>query len=56
MVVGEIDCREGLLLAVEKDYHDNLDTAMQHTIAIFVKVLQKLRMKKHFKVSTNYLQ
>jgi tetratricopeptide (TPR) repeat protein len=50
MLVGEIDCREGLLLAVEKDCYENLEIAIQKTIAIFVKVLQQLRKKRGFKV------
>lgn len=50
MLVGEIDCREGLLLAVEKDLYPDLAAAVQRTVTIFIKVLTQLRKKRRFKI------
>lgn len=47
---GEIDCREGMLLAVERYYYDTLHDAMMTTIGCFVSTLKKVLAKKKFKV------
>ncbi|PRP87532.1 hypothetical protein PROFUN_00743 [Planoprotostelium fungivorum] len=47
---GEIDCREGLLLAVEKLKYENLREAMDETIDIYLSVLSQLKEKRHLKV------
>jgi hypothetical protein len=44
--VGEIDCREGILHAVEKDYYVSLEKAMEATIRQFVKGLITVASKK----------
>lgn len=38
-IFGEIDCREGLLLAVEKLRYDNVTQGAERTIGIFIKVM-----------------
>ncbi|CAM9501696.1 unnamed protein product, partial [Sphacelaria rigidula] len=35
---GEIDCREGILLAVEKLRYSTVEKGMEHTASIFIKV------------------
>ena len=47
---GEIDCREGLLLALERDRYASIEEGMEHTIGIFCTVLTKLIRKRRFKV------
>lgn len=37
-VFGEIDCREGILVAVEKMRYDNIEQGVERTVAIFIKV------------------
>lgn len=51
---GEIDCREGMLLAVERYYYDTLHDAMLHTVGCFVCTLKKVLAKKKFKVLSSY--
>lgn len=46
VIIGEIDCREGLLQAVERDYHESLSKAMESTATNFVKGLKQLAAKK----------
>ena len=41
-VAGEIDCREGLLVALEKDQYSTLQEGMKKTIAHFAAVLPPL--------------
>eukprot|EP01032_Pedospumella_encystans_P026298 gene26298-29707_t len=40
--IGEIDCREGILLAVERDYYATFDEAVQQTLNVFLPVLRDL--------------
>ncbi len=47
---GEIDCREGLLLAVEKLKYDSLDEAMAVLIDIYAHALLDLIKTRHFKI------
>ena len=47
---GEIDCREGLLLAVEKLKYDSLDEAMAVLIDIYAEALLDLIRTRHFKI------
>lgn len=35
---GEIDCREGILLAVNKMRYDTVKSGVEHTVGIFIKV------------------
>ena len=48
--VGEIDCREGLLMAVERDKYPSIEEGMVATVKIFANVLKDLIKKKKFKV------
>ena len=45
---GEIDCREGLLLAIEKLKYDNMETAMAVLLDIYVETLLDLVEKRKF--------
>ena len=47
---GEIDCREGLLLAVEKLKYDSLDEAMEILIGIYAEALLDLIRTRHFRI------
>jgi lysophospholipase L1-like esterase len=47
---GEIDCREGLLLAVERARYANLDEAISTVVGIYVTVLRKLAAKRRFRI------
>lgn len=49
-VLGEIDCREGLLTAVERGIYASLEEGMRKTIAIFVKLLKDLKRSRKFRV------
>lgn len=51
--LGEIDCREGLLVAVEKDQYPSLNTGMQTTLKHFTDVLPPLF--KHRKMRNIYV-
>ena len=48
-LIGEIDCREGLLKAVEQGKHDSLDEAIRTNIREFLRVLKGIMQKKHIK-------
>ena len=50
LTIGEIDCREGILQAVDRDYYDSFDDAAQHTLREFVPVLKDLVARRKFKV------
>lgn len=50
MLFGEIDCREGFLLAVERDRYPDMETAMDVTIAHYVTVLRGLTSEQRFTV------
>jgi len=45
-IIGEIDCREGILLAVERDKYASIQEGMKHTVSIFTKVLSGLASTK----------
>ena len=47
---GELDCREGLLVAVEKCKYDTLEDAALETVEIYVEVLRQLVEKHKFTV------
>ena len=40
--IGEIDCREGILVAIDRDRYASLEQGMTETIKIFVAVLNEL--------------
>ena len=48
-MIGEIDCREGMLVAVERDKYDSVSTAMKATIALFLQVIVPLVRKRKFR-------
>ena len=52
-LIGEIDCREGLLIAVERDHYASLKEGMERTIDVFVAALVKIIAKKKFNVRLN---
>lgn len=45
MLFGEIDCREGLLLAVEKCKYDTIEEGISVTVDIYMCVLKRLLLK-----------
>ena len=45
-IIGEIDCREGILVAVERDKYASVQDGMKNTLAIFGKVLAGLAATK----------
>lgn len=47
---GEIDCREGILLAVQKLKYDTVEEAMKNLVKIYVKVLLELKDKYGFEI------
>lgn len=54
-MLGEIDCREGILRAVEKDAYPSIEASMKHTCGIFVNALKSiLSAKPNMKVFIPY--
>lgn len=52
-MMGEIDCREGILIAVERDRYDSVEEGMKSTIDVFKNYLAasgSLAKKKKFQV------
>lgn len=49
-LLGEIDCREGLLIALERDKFDDLSQAIEATVDIFITVLTNIIHSAKFKV------
>jgi len=49
-LIGEIDCREGLLVAVERGRYATLEEGMRATVSIFKSVVANLVKKRKFKV------
>lgn len=49
-IVGEIDCREGILVAVERDKYASVQEGMRNTLAIFGKVLAGLASTKRLRL------
>ncbi|CAM9706004.1 unnamed protein product [Scytosiphon promiscuus] len=49
-VLGEIDCREGILVAVEKLRYDTPEEGVKHTIGIFIKVAEALAKERKLKI------
>ena len=47
-IIGEIDCREGILQAVEKGYYDTADEAMDRVVSIYTKKLLEVKRQKRF--------
>ena len=52
-MIGEIDCREGLLIAVERDHYASLKEGMERTIDVFIAALVKIIAKKKFNVRSH---
>ena len=49
-IFGEIDCREGLLVAVERMRYPDLEAGVAHTVKIYMSVLRALAASRRFKV------
>ena len=49
-IFGEIDCREGLLIAVERKRYPSLEAGVAHTVKIYVGVLKGLAASKRLQV------
>ena len=52
---GEIDCREGLLVAVERCLYKDLEEGINTTVDIYIKTLKQVMKKYKFKVYTLFL-
>eukprot|EP01060_Flectonema_neradi_P038450 TRINITY_DN8067_c0_g1_i1.p1 TRINITY_DN8067_c0_g1~~TRINITY_DN8067_c0_g1_i1.p1 ORF type:complete len:768 (+),score=192.64 TRINITY_DN8067_c0_g1_i1:342-2306(+) len=50
MTVGEIDCREGILVAVEKGRYKDIEEGMNTIITIYIDNLLKLQKEKNFEI------
>jgi len=50
MIFGEIDCREGILLAVEKGRYESVEEGIRKTLSVFFKKLKALLRSKKFRV------
>jgi hypothetical protein len=50
VLVGEIDCREGFLVALERDYYDTIEEAMTATIQPFIALLKTIQANRKFKI------
>ena len=50
MLLGEIDCREGLLVAMEKLKYDSLEEGARATISIYKQILEKLQKERGFRI------
>lgn len=49
-MVGEIDCREGLLVAVERGVYGSLEEGIIETLKVFRSTITYLIQKKKFRV------
>ena len=47
---GEIDCREGLIVAVEKGRYESVEEGVQLAVDVYVKAMQEQVAVKEFKV------
>eukprot|EP01065_Artemidia_motanka_P050046 TRINITY_DN8476_c0_g1_i1.p1 TRINITY_DN8476_c0_g1~~TRINITY_DN8476_c0_g1_i1.p1 ORF type:complete len:851 (+),score=309.44 TRINITY_DN8476_c0_g1_i1:63-2615(+) len=50
MNFGEIDCREGILFAVERAKYSSVDEGMAATVAIYVDALLQLQRERSFEI------
>jgi len=50
VIFGEIDCREGLLVAVEKGRYADLEEGMRTTVGYFIKIMEKWAKDKNLKL------
>lgn len=50
LVLGEIDCREGILVAVEKARYSTVTEGIAHSIGVFVEVLKKIIAERRIRV------
>ena len=48
-LLGEIDCREGILVAVEKLRYESVEEGIRHTASIFVDVASRLARHKRWR-------
>ena len=48
-VAGEIDCREGLLVAVERMRYPDLEAGIAHTVKIYVQTLKAIAQSRKIK-------
>jgi hypothetical protein len=53
-LIGEIDCREGLLVALERDMYRSIEEGMEATLAVFKGVVGGIVKKKKVKVSERH--
>ncbi|CAN0583478.1 unnamed protein product, partial [Ectocarpus sp. 12 AP-2014] len=49
-ILGEIDCREGILVAVEKLRYKTAEEGIEHTVGIFIKVAEALSRERGLRI------
>jgi hypothetical protein len=49
-IFGEIDCREGILLAVEKFKYETIEEGIRYTIGVYLDSLAEFQDKHNYKV------
>lgn len=49
-LIGEIDCREGILFAVERDHYESIEEGMQMTINYFTNIISQLCSRNHLRI------
>eukprot|EP00727_Mastigamoeba_balamuthi_P014673 m51a1_g9831 hypothetical protein (439) ;mRNA; r:1924617-1928164 len=50
VLFGEIDCREGLLVAVDKCRYDDVAAAIRAVVALYLRVLVRLADQRRFRI------
>ena len=50
LIIGEIDCREGIFKAIEKGYYDSVEDGIKRTVDVFISLLKEIIEKRSFKV------
>jgi len=49
-IVGEIDCREGIVLAVERMLYDTIEQGIKAAVQVYITVLEKLARERKFEI------
>ena len=49
-LLGEIDCRDGIIVAVERGKYKDVEEGIVHTVGIFMNVIESLIKQKQFKI------
>jgi len=55
-IIGEIDCREGIIQAIDRDYYDSFESAVKGTLKQFLPVLKNYITKKKLQVRSEVVR